>query len=67
MEVTKIFNILLYFFIFEQGQKRPQICIKCNKRGTFGERKREKKREKECGETSKLSLVVLDKKSTKKV
>ena len=28
----------------EQGQKRPQICIKCNKKGTFAERKRERKK-----------------------
>ena len=31
----------------KQGRKRPQICIKCNKRGTFGERKRKREREKE--------------------
>ena len=33
----------------KQGRKRPQICIKCNNRGTFEERKREreKKRERE--------------------
>ena len=29
----------------KQGRKHPYICIKCNKRGTFGERKeRERKR-----------------------
>ena len=29
----------------KQGRKLPQICIKCNKRRTFGERKRKRERE----------------------
>ena len=33
--------------LFKQGRKRPQICIKCDKRGTFGERKSERKRKRE--------------------
>ena len=31
----------------ETKRKRPKICIKCNKRATFGERKRETERERE--------------------
>ena len=31
----------------KQGQKRPYICIKCNKRGTFGKRKSKRKRERD--------------------
>ena len=31
----------------KQGRKLPLICIKCNKRVTFGKRKREKERERD--------------------
>ena len=31
----------------KQGRKRPWIYIDCNKRGTFGERKRESESERE--------------------
>ena len=31
----------------KQGRKRPLICIKCNKKGTFGEWKRDKEKERE--------------------
>ena len=31
----------------KQGRKRPQIQVKCNKRGNFVERKRDRVREKE--------------------
>ena len=33
--------------IDKKGRKSPQICIKYNKRGTFGERKRERQKERE--------------------
>ena len=29
--------------LLKQGWKCPYICINCNKRGTFGDRKRERK------------------------
>ena len=37
----------------EQGRKKPQIYIKCKKRGTFEERKREEKEKKRKGEKEK--------------
>ena len=44
--------IICTLFAKKQGRKRSYICFKCNKRGTFGEKKegeREKKREREGG------------------
>ena len=44
---------------YKQGRKLPQICIKCIKRGTFGERekdrdfKHDKKQDKKMGKDKK--------------
>ena len=40
-------NIMSYSFFNKQGWKRPQICVKFNKRATFIERKRGIERERE--------------------
>ena len=40
-------NIFLCYSLKKQWRKRPEICIKCNKRGNFGERKRKREREKD--------------------
>ena len=45
--LISLFDLLL--LPNKQGRKPSLICIKCNKRGTFGQRKRKNKREKVLG------------------